>query len=136
MHACKNNITSPPDCVEGATAQIKKNLLLPPMHNGLAVGDLCSVPDLHFDPLQMGREPALSSVGLSLSTRAALGRAHVVASNCPIGAVVDTAERGFGGARSAVELGRVQTAECAIHLTRVRRCASRQSPVLLCPCVV
>lgn len=61
MHACKNNITSPPDCVEGATAQIKKNLLLPPMHNGLAVEDLCSVPDLHFDPLQMGREPALSA---------------------------------------------------------------------------
>ena len=95
MHACKNNITSPPDCVEGATAQIKKNLLLPPMHNGLAVEDLCSVPDLHFDPLQMGREPALSSVDLSLSTRAALGRAHVVASNCPIGAGVDTAERGL-----------------------------------------
>jgi hypothetical protein len=71
----------------------------------------------------MGREPALSA-SLTLSTRAALGRAHVVATNCPIGAGVDTAERGFGGARSAVELGRVQT---AIHPTRVRRCASRQS---------
>jgi hypothetical protein len=48
--AClQNNITSPPDCVEGATAQIKKNLLLPPMHNGLAVEDLCSsVPDLQL----------------------------------------------------------------------------------------
>ena len=30
-----------------------------------------------------------------LSTRAALGKAHVVVPNCPIGAGVDTAERGF-----------------------------------------
>jgi hypothetical protein len=35
------------------------------MQNGLAVEDLCrSVPDLHLDPLQMGREPALLSASL------------------------------------------------------------------------
>lgn len=108
--AClQNNITSPPDCVAGATPQIKKNLLLPPMQNGLAVEHLCSVPDWHFDPLQTGREPALSA-SLSPHARPWAGPTslHPIAQS---GRVLTPRNEDL----------EVEGCRCAIRLTRVRR---------------
>lgn len=72
------------------------------------------------------REPALSvGLSLSLSTRAALGRAHVVASNCPIGAGVGTAERGLGGVRRWKGADGDSSHTCSpLHQSPSRKCCS------------